>query len=187
MRESGLLKNWVNKWAPNNLHCKGLGPVTQSKQATVQDFQGAFYLLIIGIVIAVIILVVEYIYSRRLRKSHTIASSAAASALSSAMASITGTMDHSNRIATQLPRANRTKISAKRHKNGRSIANGNGVFEQSNGISLHELYPLPVLPGLSTSVDSAPRAMQTTRADVISMLHRRVSVSNNATFLREVT
>lgn len=69
MRESGLLKNWINKWTPKNLHCKGLGPVTQSKQATVKDFQGAFYLLMIGIASGLLLLVLEYIYYRRLRNS----------------------------------------------------------------------------------------------------------------------
>ena len=65
MRESGLLKKWTAEWTPSNLQCKGLGPVTTAKEATLDDFQGAFYLLIIGILLACILLVVELAYSYR--------------------------------------------------------------------------------------------------------------------------
>ena len=65
MRESGLLKKWTAEWTPSNLQCKGLGPVTTATEATLDDFQGAFYLLIIGVLLACVFLVVEMVYSYR--------------------------------------------------------------------------------------------------------------------------
>ena len=67
MRESGLLKKWTKEQTPTNLHCKGLGPVTSAKEATLNDFQGAFYLLVIGIVCALFLLVGELAHAWRTR------------------------------------------------------------------------------------------------------------------------
>ena len=96
MAESGLLKNWISKWIPNNLQCKGLGPVTQSKQATVSDFQGAFYLLVIGIILAVVIVVVESVISYPFRKSHSLEINPPVVAISSRVAAVSSSsMEHS--------------------------------------------------------------------------------------------
>ena len=67
MRESGLLKKWTTEWTPSNLQCVGLGPITTATEASLNDFQGAFYLLIIGITLSCILLITELVYSYRTR------------------------------------------------------------------------------------------------------------------------
>ena len=62
IRESGLLEKWIQDWTPNNTHCKGLGPVTQTKVATVTDFQGALFLLGMGLGVGILLLLAEICY-----------------------------------------------------------------------------------------------------------------------------
>lgn len=59
MKESGLIDKWITDRTPKNLQCKGLGPVTTAKIAKLDDFQGAFYVFLSGLLIASIILLFE--------------------------------------------------------------------------------------------------------------------------------
>ena len=57
-----MLEKWIQDWTPNNTHCLGLGPITQTKVATVTDFQGALFLLSIGVGMGILLLVAEVSY-----------------------------------------------------------------------------------------------------------------------------
>ena len=64
IRETGLLDKWTQKWTPLNLQCQNLGPVTKAKIAGLKDFQGGFYVLLVGIVSGVFALMSECILCR---------------------------------------------------------------------------------------------------------------------------
>ena len=64
IRETGLLDKWIQKWTPLNLQCQNLAPVTKAKIAGLKDFQGGFYVLLVGIVSGVFALMSECILCR---------------------------------------------------------------------------------------------------------------------------
>ena len=64
MRETGLLDNWIQKWTPQNLQCRGLGPVTNARIASLKDFQGGFYVLVAGVLFGLVALISECIMCR---------------------------------------------------------------------------------------------------------------------------
>ena len=63
MRETGLLDNWIQKWTPQNLNCTGLKAVTVSKVVTMDDFQGALYVLGLGGCVGLLILLAEHLFN----------------------------------------------------------------------------------------------------------------------------
>ncbi|CAD5116620.1 DgyrCDS5493 [Dimorphilus gyrociliatus] len=68
MREGGLLNKWMKNRIPKNLQCKGLGPVTKAKVATLEDFQGVFYVFLGGVVLASLIEAEELLSDRLIKQ-----------------------------------------------------------------------------------------------------------------------
>lgn len=65
IRESGILNKWIQDWTPDgSSNCKGINPVTDTKVATVMEFQGALYLLALGVMSSIVILVAEVVFFR---------------------------------------------------------------------------------------------------------------------------
>ena len=54
LRQSGLLKHWEKKWWPKQ-SCSGI-PLPESHKITLMDAQSAFYLLVVGITVAAVVL-----------------------------------------------------------------------------------------------------------------------------------
>lgn len=57
IQESGLLKIWQKNWWPRN-NCTGL-PRTQAVKMDMKDVQSAYYVLVIGIAVGLLVLLVE--------------------------------------------------------------------------------------------------------------------------------
>lgn len=65
MKEGGLIDKWIKNRTPKNLQCKGLGPKTKAKTATLEDLQGAFYVFLGGITVGGFILSLEIFLSKK--------------------------------------------------------------------------------------------------------------------------
>ena len=68
MLEAGLIQHWQNKWFPKGADCTGSESVGKQEQITLSHAQGAFYLLGIGILIALILLLVEHIVANQIQR-----------------------------------------------------------------------------------------------------------------------
>lgn len=65
IKESGILSKWTQDWIPEkNSNCRANNAVTEKKIATVLEFQGALYLLGLGVMSSVVTLVAEVVYYR---------------------------------------------------------------------------------------------------------------------------
>merc|ERR1739838_639107 len=68
MRDNGLLEGWKRKWWPKNQNCRPM-KTTEAKPATLNDTQGAFYVLSIGIGFSCILLLIEkFLHWHRMKK-----------------------------------------------------------------------------------------------------------------------
>ena len=66
LRQSGLIDYWQQLWYPK-VACSGI-PIPESHAITLMDTQSAFYLLLVGVVMAVIVLGAELAWRRRCRQ-----------------------------------------------------------------------------------------------------------------------
>ncbi len=65
------MERWQNKWYPIGNKCTGLERTTSQTNISLAEAQGAFYILGIGLVLASLILFVEYVYKWRKRTKRT--------------------------------------------------------------------------------------------------------------------
>ena len=63
IKESGIVNKWKATWWPRQSFCSR-GMVTEAKAVTMNDVQGAYYLMAILLAVSFLTLMIEGIYTR---------------------------------------------------------------------------------------------------------------------------